>query len=52
MNYKIIDFSSRIVLSKNNFTENRIDVSSLQRGNYILEIASEKSVKNFKFIKK
>lgn len=50
--YKIFDFSGRIVLSKNNFTENRIDVSSLQKGNYILEIASKKSVKKFKFIKK
>jgi surface protein len=50
--YKIIDFSGRVIQSKNNFIENRIDVTSLSKGNYILEITSKHSVENFKFIKK
>lgn len=49
--YKIIDFSGRVI-QKNNVTDSRIDVTSLQKGNYILEITSKNSIENFKFIKK
>ncbi|ASK30111.1 hypothetical protein CEY12_08280 [Chryseobacterium sp. T16E-39] len=50
-NYKIFDISGRIVL-QNLLHEEKIDVSSLTKGNYILVITTKDKSQSFKFIKK
>ncbi|MCS3870761.1 surface protein [Chryseobacterium ginsenosidimutans] len=49
--YKISDASGRIIL-QNVLNEEKIDVSSLMKGNYILQIIAKDKTQNFKFIKK
>jgi len=50
-NYKILDMSGRIV-AQGKLDDNEIDIKNLQEGNYILQIKSKESIKNFKFVKK
>lgn len=47
----ILDFSGRIILNIKN-PANKIDVSNLSTGNYILRLISDEDVKSFKFIKR
>lgn len=49
--YTIVDLSGRIIV-QNPLTEERIDVSFLTKGNYILRITGKEKTQNFKFIKK
>lgn len=49
-NYKILDLSGRIVI-QNFLDEDKINVSSLIKGNYILQIMSKNNIRNFKFSK-
>jgi surface protein len=49
--YKISDASGRIIL-QDILNEEKIDVSSLMKGNYILQIISKDKIQSFKFIKK
>ncbi|WP_312075633.1 BspA family leucine-rich repeat surface protein [Chryseobacterium sp.] len=50
-NYQIFDLSGRLIL-KGNFDDEKIDIRSLEKGNYILQIKTKDDVKNLKFIKK
>jgi len=43
--------SGRIV-AQGKLDDNEIDIKNLQEGNYILQIKSKESIKNFKFVKK
>ncbi|WP_261512846.1 BspA family leucine-rich repeat surface protein [Chryseobacterium paludis] len=49
--YKIFDKSGRIVL-QNLLREEKINIASLIKGNYILHIISKDKIQSFKFIKK
>lgn len=49
--YKIFDTSGRIVLNRT-LNDDKIDVSSLMQGNYVLQISVKNQLLNFKFIKK
>ena len=49
-NYKIFDASGRIVLQDDLKTE-KINISILTKGNYILQIISKDQIQSFKFIK-
>jgi surface protein len=49
--YKIFDLSGRVIL-QNALNENKIDIKSLSKGNYILQIITKENTQNFKFIKK
>jgi surface protein len=49
--YKISDASGRIIL-QNVLNEEKVDVSSLMKGNYILQIIAKDKTQNFKFIRK
>ncbi|MCS3532753.1 BspA family leucine-rich repeat surface protein [Chryseobacterium sp. JUb7] len=49
-NYKIFDRSGRIVL-QNNVTDDKINISSLSKGNYILQVSSKQQNHTLKFIK-
>ncbi|NML59373.1 BspA family leucine-rich repeat surface protein [Chryseobacterium cheonjiense] len=48
--YIIFDSAGRIIL-QHTLNENKIDVSSLIKGNYMLQIITENKRQNFKFIK-
>ena len=50
VSYKIFDNSGRIVL-QDNLDENQIDIRMLMKGNYIIQLKTKNSVKNFKYIK-
>ncbi|MBD8084413.1 BspA family leucine-rich repeat surface protein [Chryseobacterium caseinilyticum] len=50
VSYIIFDNSGRIVL-QNNLDKNQIDVRILMKGNYIIQLKTKSSVKNFKLIK-
>lgn len=49
--YKIFDLSGRIIL-QNILNEEKIDVQSLSKGNYIVQIIAKEKTLNFKFIKR
>ncbi len=49
--YTIVDASGRIVL-QNTLRDHKIDISSLTKGNYVLQIMVKNQLLNFKFIKK
>lgn len=49
--YKIIDAAGRLV-QQNVLTTDMINVSSLTKGNYILQIITKDKIESFKFIKK
>ncbi|MEC5172507.1 T9SS type A sorting domain-containing protein [Chryseobacterium nepalense] len=46
----VYDVSGKMVLNKS-LTDNRLDVSSLEKGNYVASYISKKGIKSFKFIK-
>ncbi|WP_144283034.1 BspA family leucine-rich repeat surface protein [Chryseobacterium echinoideorum] len=50
-NFMIFDASGRIVL-QGKLNNSEIDVRSLEKGNYLLQIVSKNKTENFKFIKK
>ncbi|MBK1897448.1 BspA family leucine-rich repeat surface protein [Chryseobacterium paridis] len=50
-NYKIFDMSGRIVL-QSSLHDDKINISSLTKGNYILQIISKNKTETLKFIKK
>lgn len=49
--YNILDLSGRIITNEKNFQDQRIDVSSLKKGNYVLQIIAKDKTYSFKFIK-
>ncbi|MDQ0593271.1 surface protein [Chryseobacterium ginsenosidimutans] len=51
IDYKILDTSGRMVMS-GKLNQDTITISSLSKGNYILQIVSKDKIQNFKFIKK
>ncbi|UPQ74938.1 T9SS type A sorting domain-containing protein [Chryseobacterium nepalense] len=46
----VYDVSGKMVLNRS-LTNNRLDVSSLEKGNYVASYISKKRIKSFKFIK-
>jgi surface protein len=48
--YKIFDFSGRLILS-GNLNDGKIDISSLAKENYILQIMAKDKIHSIKFIK-
>lgn len=49
--YKILDISGRIIINKKDFQDQKIDVSTLNKGNYVLHINTKEKNHAFKFIK-
>lgn len=49
-NYKISDSSGRLIVNGNTKSE-KIDIRNLLKGNYFLQISTDKNTLNFKFIK-
>ena len=47
---KVTDIAGRI-LSSNSISENKIDLSELKTGNYILKLYTDKGIKNTKILK-
>ena len=47
----ILDYSGRKVLEKSLNGENKVDVQTLVKGNYLIQIFTEKGVESIKFIK-
>lgn len=48
--YQISDVSGRIII-QNSLSEEKINIRSLPKGNYILKVASKRNMQSFKFIK-
>ncbi|MBK1897446.1 BspA family leucine-rich repeat surface protein [Chryseobacterium paridis] len=49
--YKVVDMSGRILI-QNLLNNEEVDISSLTKGNYILQITSKDKIQSLKFIKK
>ncbi|MFC7346143.1 BspA family leucine-rich repeat surface protein [Chryseobacterium zhengzhouense] len=51
LSYKIYDVAGRLIV-KDNLNKNQIDIRSLSKGNYILQIIIDNTIKSLKIVKK